>query len=48
MLSWFTYFYASSPADTQDSRINLVGANLPGLPPTTIVNAQNDPLRSDG
>lgn len=48
MLSWFGHYYARSPADLQDSRVNLVAANLRGLPPVTIVNAQNDPLRSDG
>ncbi len=48
MLKWFGYFYTSSMADMQDPRINLVGANLRGLPPTTIVNSQIDPLRSDG
>ena len=37
-----------SPADRQDPRINLVGADLKGLPPVTIINAQIDPLRSDG
>ena len=31
-----------------DPRFNLVGANLRGLPPVTIVNAQIDPLASDG
>ncbi len=34
--------------DAQDPRLNLVAANLRGLPPTTIINAQIDPLRSDG
>lgn len=48
MLSWFDYYYATTKADQQDPRINLVAANLRGLPPTTIVNAQIDPLRSDG
>lgn len=48
MLKWFGNYYTSSPADMQDPRLNLVGANLRGLPPTTIVNAQIDPLRSDG
>ena len=48
MLSWFGYYYARSKADMQDPRINLVKANLHDLPPTTIVNAQIDPLRSDG
>ena len=48
MLPWFGYYYQSSKADAQDPRLNLVAANLRGLPPTTIINAQIDPLRSDG
>ena len=48
MLTWFTHYYAKAAADVQDPRINLVNADLHGLPPTTIINAQNDPLRSDG
>jgi len=48
MLAWFGHYYSNGPADMQDPRINLVRANLRGLPPTTIVNAQIDPLRSDG
>jgi len=48
MLKWFAYYYARSAADQQDPRINLVAANLKGLPPVTIINAQIDPLRSDG
>lgn len=48
MLKWFGYYYATSVADQQDPRINLMKANLRDLPPTTIVNAQIDPLRSDG
>lgn len=48
MLNWFGYYYGRSKADQQDPRINLVAASLRGLPPTTIVNAQIDPLRSDG
>ncbi len=48
MLKWFGHYYQNSPADAQDPRLNLVAANLRGLPPTTIVNAQIDPLRSDG
>jgi len=36
-------------ADLQDPRLDIVGkARLQGLPPTTIVNAELDPLRSDG
>ena len=48
MLKWFGYYYQTTPADAQDPRLNLVKANLRGLPPTTIINAQIDPLRSDG
>ena len=48
MLKWFGYYYSTSMADQQDPRIDLVKADLKGLPPTTIVNAQIDPLRSDG
>lgn len=48
MMSWFFDKYLRSPADRQDPRINLVGANLAGLPATTIISAQIDPLRSEG
>lgn len=48
MLSWFGNYYSKTPADQMDPRINLVAANLRNLPPTTIINAQIDPLRSDG
>ena len=48
MLNWFGYYYSKGMADRQDPRLDLVHANLHGLPPTTIVNAQIDPLRSDG
>ena len=48
MLPWFGWYYQASKADAQDPRLNLVGADLHGLPPTTIINAQIDPLRSDG
>lgn len=47
-LKWFGHYYARTPADRQDPRINLVRANLRGLPPTTILNAQIDRLRCDG
>jgi acetyl esterase len=48
MMGWFFKNYLKSPADATDPRINLVAANLAGLPPTTIINAQIDPLRSEG
>ena len=48
MMGWFAKHVTRTPADLQDPRINLVKANLAGLPPVTIVNAQIDPLRDDG
>jgi len=48
MMSWFFDNYLNGPADRADPRVNLVAADLHGLPPTTIINAQIDPLRSDG
>ncbi len=47
-LAWFGQYALRGPADQQDPRFNLVAANLAGLPPVTIVNAQIDPLNSDG
>ncbi|MEP7065300.1 MAG: alpha/beta hydrolase [Gemmatimonadota bacterium] len=48
MMEWFFEQYLRSPADAKDPRIDLAGADLKGLPPTMIINAQIDPLRSDG
>lgn len=47
-LDWFGGHALRSPADQQDPRYNLVAADLRGLPGVTIVNAQIDPLNSDG
>lgn len=47
-LSWFAYYYSRRTSDVQDPRINLIAADLRGLPPVTIVSAQIDPLLSDG
>ncbi len=44
-MEWFTEQY--SP-DANDPRFALTKADLSGLPPTTIVNAEVDPLRDDG
>jgi len=38
----------NNESEKQDSRLNLVAAELKGLPPITIINAEIDPLRSDG
>jgi acetyl esterase/lipase len=48
LMAWFFRYVPRTPADLMDPRINLVGANLQGLPPVTIVAAQIDPLRSEG
>ncbi len=48
MMAWFFDKYVSGPQDMKDPRIDLVNAKLSGLPPVTIINAQIDPLRSDG
>ena len=47
-MSWFFKNYLNGPKDYQDPRVNLVAADLKGLPPVTIINAQIDPLRTDG
>lgn len=47
-MAWFLRLVTRTPADAMDPRISLVNANLKGLPPVTIVNAQIDPLRDDG
>jgi len=48
-LEWFVKYYGRGPQDTMDTRLNLLGvSNLQGLPPTTIILAQIDPLRSGG
>ncbi|WPB57481.1 alpha/beta hydrolase [Xylophilus sp. GOD-11R] len=48
MVKWFVENLTNSPADLKDPRLQLVDANLAGLPPVTIVNAQIDPLLDDG
>lgn len=48
LMAWFFHYVARDPTDLMDPRINLVAANLQGLPPVTIVAAQIDPLRSEG
>lgn len=47
MMEWFAKHALGKPEDKKDPRINLVLANLKGLPPVTLINAQIDPLRSD-
>ena len=47
-IGWCVDKLLSKPDDKADARLDLVNANLKGLPPVTIINAQIDPLRSDG
>lgn len=47
-MTWFFRQYTRTPADAQDPRLNILGANLKGLPPVTIVLAEIDPLLSEG
>lgn len=48
LMKWFYEKYLRSPADAKSPMISLVNANLKGMPPTTIIAAQYDPLRSEG
>jgi len=48
MMGWFTDKYLPAMSASADPRISLVKANLKGLPPTTIINAEIDPLANDG
>ena len=48
MMQWFLGHYLRSPADADHPLISLVRADLHGLPATTILTAEIDPLRSDG
>ena len=48
MIGWFVDKLLAKPDDKIDPRLDVVHANLKGLPPVTIINAQIDPLREDG
>jgi acetyl esterase len=48
MMEWFFKNYMHNMEETKNTMINLVNANLKGLPSTTIVIAEIDPLQSDG
>jgi acetyl esterase len=47
-LDWFLDKTLNSTADKTDPRLDIIHAKLSLLPPVTIINAQIDPLRSDG
>jgi acetyl esterase/lipase len=48
MIGWFLDKTLNSAADKTDPRLDIIHAKLSLLPPVTIINAQIDPLRSDG
>lgn len=48
MVPWFLEKLLRSAEDKEDPRLDLVNADLVGLPPVTLINATLDPLRSDG
>lgn len=48
MMGWFFENYLTSKEAGKSPEISLVDADLAGLPPTTIITADIDPLRSDG
>ncbi|UYY57913.1 alpha/beta hydrolase [Sphingomonas sp. S2-65] len=47
-MEWFVSHVFDNQGETADPRIKLVSANLAGLPPTTIIAAEIDPLRTEG
>lgn len=48
MMVWFVKNYLNNMAEGKDPRINLIAANLKGLPPTTVITDEIDPLQSEG
>ena len=48
MMGWFFDHTVTDEGQLADPRISLVDADLSGLPPTTIINADIDPLHDDG
>ena len=48
MMGWFGKQVFADPAQLSDPRVDLLKADLKGLPHVTLINARIDPLRSDG
>ncbi len=47
-VAWFVDKLTTSKDDLKDTRLQLIEANLAGLPGVTLINANIDPLRNDG
>lgn len=47
-VQWWTYYAAQTPGAVDDPRFQLIKADLRGLAPVTIINAEIDPLLDDG
>ncbi|MGE0201318.1 MAG: alpha/beta hydrolase [Candidatus Melainabacteria bacterium] len=47
-MGWFFKQALRAPGDIASPRLNLTQANLKGLPPTTVITAEIDPLKDDG
>ncbi|MBC7390961.1 MAG: alpha/beta hydrolase [Opitutaceae bacterium] len=48
MMKWFFDNYLNNPSELKSKYINLVATDLKGMPSTTIITAQLDPLQSEG
>ncbi|RLJ69458.1 alpha/beta hydrolase [Pedobacter alluvionis] len=48
MMGWFNEQYLNTMIEAQDPKISLINTNLKGLPSTTIITAEIDPLHDDG
>ena len=48
LMQWFFQKYLNNSSEGKNPMIDLVNANLKGLPPTTIIGAEIDPLMSEG
>lgn len=48
MMQWFFEHVVEDKADLEDPRLQLIDAELEGLPPVTLITARLDPLRGDG
>ncbi len=47
-MEWFVKNYLNNSSEAKNPIISIVNANLKGLPSTTIILAEIDPLQSEG